>query len=65
MENDLGIRPLNLWEKLFWNIFPNRCVLCGKWKLWEKIRIRLVQITRQQGDSGFGLSNTSDGHFIA
>jgi hypothetical protein len=36
MENDLGIRPLNLWEKLFWNIFPNRCVLCGKWKLWGK-----------------------------
>ena len=36
MENDLGFRPLNLWEKLFWNIFPNRCVLCGKWKLWGK-----------------------------
>jgi len=32
--NNLDIRPLTFWEKLFWSIFPNRCVLCGKWKLW-------------------------------
>ena len=36
IQNNLDIRELNLWEKLLWNVLPNRCVLCGKWKLWGK-----------------------------
>lgn len=24
-------------DKLKWKIFPGRCVLCGKWKLWWKL----------------------------
>jgi hypothetical protein len=36
MKNNLDFRKVTWWESLIWSVFPNRCVLCSKWKLWGK-----------------------------
>lgn len=36
-------RELNCWEKLFWYILPNRCILCNEWKLGGKTPHRVCE----------------------
>lgn len=35
-EVDFQVKPFSFLDKIKWRVLPNRCVLCGKWKLWGK-----------------------------